>query len=86
MKFEIGDIVKGKYENGYVITNSHMKRGEVIACSGEDLILVKVIEHVFANYIGEKHWVSPERFDLVEQASMTELSEPTEASLEILFG
>jgi S1-C subfamily serine protease len=40
----IGDFVKGKPNNGYVITNEHMTRGVVTETDGNN-IKVKVLEY-----------------------------------------
>ena len=44
MKFKVGDIIKGKLNNGYRITNKKMTKGKVIE-TFDEYMRIKVLEH-----------------------------------------
>lgn len=71
MKFNVGDIIKGKQESSYHygITNKRMTKAEVVkVCEGAvDDIRIKVLEHDNKQFIGQKYQVCSAHFDLVKR-------------------
>ena len=71
MKFNVGDIIKGKQESSYhySITNKRMTKAEVVkVCEGAvDDIRIKVLEHNNKQFIGQKYQVCSAHFDLVKR-------------------
>lgn len=49
--FIVGDIIKGKENNGYGYTEERMTKAEVLSVYG-DRMKIKVLEHKDASYIG----------------------------------
>ena len=66
-KFKVGDFVKGKINEEYVITNEDMIKGEVIKVYQNGLIDIKIIEHKYKKEHGEIYrLLNPKYFDLID--------------------
>lgn len=65
-KFEVGDFVRGKKNNGYVFTNGNMYRGEIVEVINNHIV-VKILEHLDDGYIGKQYHVenNTDYFELV---------------------
>lgn len=67
-KFKVGDLVKGKENNGYGITDEDMTKGRIIGIENNDELCIQIIEHVDKNYIGRIFKeLEYERFELIPQ-------------------
>lgn len=49
--FKVGDIICGIHNNGYVVTNEHMKKAEVIEIHDNDEMTIKILIHKNNNLI-----------------------------------
>lgn len=52
MGFKVGDIIKGKKDNGYSFTNEKMTRAEVLDVSGCAEMRIKVLKHADTSHVG----------------------------------
>ena len=64
MKFKVGDKVIAKKEAPYCITNTKMKRAEVLKAVDNE-ITIKILDHENKWEIGNTYWVNPKFFELV---------------------
>lgn len=66
--FKVGDIICGIYNNGYGVTNEHMKKAEVVSVYSNDNMEIKIIEHENNNEISKHYYVinSTKKFKLVK--------------------
>lgn len=51
MKFKVGDIIKGKKDNGYGFTEERMTKAEVIDVFGDNMN-IKILEHENKEHVG----------------------------------
>ena len=66
-KFKVGDFVKGKINEKYVITNEDMIKGEVIEVYQDGLIDIKIINHKDKKQEGQTYkLLEPKYFDLID--------------------
>ena len=72
MKFKVGDIVKGIFDNDYGVTNENMYKGEVIAAS-DNSMKIKILDHKNKNFIGDEYTVGNEeqKFELISPKKTT---------------
>lgn len=57
--FQVGDLIKGLPGSSkrYNMTNENMLKGEIVKISNEtNSILIRVIDHVNKQYIGQTFW------------------------------
>lgn len=67
MKFKVGDIVRGKKESMYIITNQDMYKGKIIKIKENGYIDIKILKHKSKKEIGNKYLtLDPKYFELVE--------------------
>lgn len=66
MKFKVGDIIRGKKDNGYRVTNGEMYKAKVIRADKLNMGL-KILEHADKGEIGNTYGVdnSEEKFELI---------------------
>lgn len=85
MGFHVGDLVRG-IGNTYGITNENMTLGVVkaVRVGNENIIRVRVLEHINNAEIGFEDWVNGNCFELID-ASRHDLSEPSRSEFELLF-
>ncbi|MFW6243121.1 MAG: hypothetical protein ACOC2W_03085 [bacterium] len=56
--FQVGDIIKGKKNNGYTVTNQDMYKGEVVDIYiNKNKIKIKVLEHKVEDFEGNEYKV-----------------------------
>ena len=67
--FTVGDIIRGKKDNGYGITNEEMTRGLVISVNNKEMT-VKILEHENKGEIDSEYDVdnSKTMFEIIERA------------------
>ena len=66
-KFKVGDFVKGKINEEYLITNEDMIKGKVIKVYQSGLIDIEIIEHKDKKEEGQKfRLLEPKYFDLID--------------------
>lgn len=72
MKFKVGDIIRGKEDNGYAYTDGRMTKAKVIK-SYDDVIEIKILEHKNDTFIGNTYSVdnSDELFELAFLKKLT---------------
>lgn len=67
--FKVGDLIKGRKNNGYRVTNEKMKKAEVVNIN-KYVMEMKILEHSSKEEIGETYTVSNhklnEKFKLYE--------------------
>lgn len=67
-KFKVGDFVKGKINDLYMITNEDMVKGKIIRINDE-LIDIEVVEHKDKKEEGEIYtYLKPKYFELIEDS------------------
>ena len=66
-KFKVGDIIKGKKNVIYYITNENMNKAKVLKLD-KDGMFIKILEHNKKRFIGDEYFVinSESYFELVE--------------------
>lgn len=53
-KFEVGDLIRGRENNGYVCTNANMHLAKVVSVNrGANVMVVRILEHENRYSIGE---------------------------------
>lgn len=72
MKFKVGDIIKGRKDNGYGYTEERMTKAKVLSVYG-DRMEIKILEHKDAFYIGRMIEVdnTHTKFELVSGKKVT---------------
>lgn len=72
MKFKVGNIIKGRPDNGYGVTGGDMYKGEVIQAF-DNMMVIKILDHKYTNVIGEKFTVKNEdlAFELISPKKIT---------------
>lgn len=85
MGFHVGDLVRG-IGNTYGITNENMTLGVVkaVRVGNENIIRVRVLEHLNNEELGFEDWVDSQYFELID-TSWHELSEPSRSEFDLLF-
>ena len=72
MEFKVGDIIKGKKDNGYDFTNENMTKAKVIE-TNKECMKIEIIEHKNTCNITSIYAVdnSSDRFEIVEYQKPT---------------
>ena len=67
MKFKVGDIIRGKKDNGYMWTDGLMTKGKVIEVDDCDDMRIEILEHTYVDVIGKRYNVdnNDNEFELV---------------------
>lgn len=63
-QFKVGDVIRGT-DDHYGITNKDMTKGLVIALMSDNEVTIEVVEHKHSKYVGQRHTVKSEYFEIV---------------------
>jgi stage V sporulation protein K len=71
-KFKVGDLVRGRYESAYSITNHNTTKAKVVKIIDDDYIKIEILEHKFTEYHGEIYPVLAKYFDKIGEENSIE--------------
>lgn len=82
--FHVGDILTGKYNNPYFITDEKMTKGEIIGIDKNGNLKIKVLEHLYSKEVGEIYEdLEPKWFSLVQKSNRISLASFAQTLMDI---